>query len=663
MNITHSYSTPGNYTVTLIIKDTFYEVNDTCIIHVTKSVSPNNPPIANAGSDKKVNVNQTVYFNGSGSYDPDGHPIEYYWDFGDGTITGWTNLSSVSHAYSQVGNYTVTLSVRDIIHPPFLMDNDTCIVQVTSSGTGNNPPIADAGYDLKGTKYQAMEFDASGSYDPDGDPLQYKWDFGDGNSTGWLDQNNKSHSYYQLGIYTVTLTVSDGSLTDSDTCIVDISTSGGSNNPPVADAGPDQNATVDQTVYFDGSGSYDPDNDPLQYKWDFGDGTTTGWTNLSTPNHVYNSQGNYTVKLTVSDGALTDDDTCMAYVYTFWTGGNRPPVTDAGPDKYIEVNESVFFNGSGSYDPDGDLLLFMWKFQDQPGIWSEFSIFIRAYTEIGTYVVTLFVTDGEYMDHDNCTVYVTKIYDTDGDGLPDAWEHDHGLDPNNANDALLDNDGDALTNLEEFKHNTNPNNKDTDGDSVSDGWEIQYDLDPRDATDASFDSDGDSLSNQEEFELGTNPLDKDSDGDGHTDNIDEYPNDPGRYENKTTDDQGIVESFMIIFIVIIIVIIIIIMVAVVYKNKRKMEERNFNDGEPLETRQEINDNIITEELEAIDGSDFTSQELIKNLKQEALVPDKPNDFGPSEQEILDKIEIKYQKGKITKNTYDSIRISLMDNNK
>jgi hypothetical protein len=86
------------------------------------------------------------------------------------------------------------------------------------------------------------------------------------------------------------------------------------NEPPVADAGLDQTVIVGEIVNFDGSGSYDPDGDPLTYMWDFGD-SETGSGMLTT--HTYTSAGVFTVTLTViDDSGDPDSDTIQVTVQT-----------------------------------------------------------------------------------------------------------------------------------------------------------------------------------------------------------------------------------------------------------------------------------------------------------------------------------------------------------
>ncbi|MCK4366130.1 MAG: S8 family serine peptidase, partial [Thermoplasmatales archaeon] len=113
------------------------------------------------------------------------------------------------------------------------------------------------------------------------------------------------------GAHTLSATAFDTALqstSDSINVIVD-----NINEPPVADAGPDQNVYVDYTVEFDGSGSYDPDEDIVLYEWDFGDGSPSG--SGVTVSHIYNSIGIYIVILTVTDNSgLADSDQAIVTV-------------------------------------------------------------------------------------------------------------------------------------------------------------------------------------------------------------------------------------------------------------------------------------------------------------------------------------------------------------
>ncbi len=171
----------------------------------------------------------------------------------------------------------------------------------------NERPVADAGGPYSGTEDQDVTFNGSGSYDPDDDPLTYRWDFGDG-STGSGEKS--THAYSTGGTYTVTLIVNDGKAdSDPDTTTATIAHV---NDAPVADAGPDQSAVVGETVTFDGTSSFDEDGTITSYDWDFGDETTGSGV---TATHTYSTAGIYIVTLTVTDeGDLTGSDTAKVTV-------------------------------------------------------------------------------------------------------------------------------------------------------------------------------------------------------------------------------------------------------------------------------------------------------------------------------------------------------------
>lgn len=85
------------------------------------------------------------------------------------------------------------------------------------------------------------------------------------------------------------------------------------NQPPMAEAGLDITALVNQEIFFDASQSSDPDNGPITYFWNFGDGATETEEKAS---HIYLFAGQYIVTLLVDDGELSDLDIITVNIYS-----------------------------------------------------------------------------------------------------------------------------------------------------------------------------------------------------------------------------------------------------------------------------------------------------------------------------------------------------------
>jgi len=146
-----------------------------------------------------------------------------------------------------------------------------------------------------------VQFDGSGSTDPDGSIVSYAWQFGDG-ATG--TGASAYHRFSSAGSYTVRLTVTDDDGA-SDTTTRTIAVGAPANQPPTASFTVSPSSPAPGVwVQCDGSGSSDPDGSIVSYAWQFGDGATgTG----STAQHAYGAVGTYTVRLTVTDDRGASD--------------------------------------------------------------------------------------------------------------------------------------------------------------------------------------------------------------------------------------------------------------------------------------------------------------------------------------------------------------------
>jgi PKD repeat protein len=171
---------------------------------------------------------------------------------------------------------------------------------------------------------QWIQFDASGSSDPDGTIVSYEWSFGDGTTASGVRVNKR---YNSAGSYTVRLTVRDDrGATDSATKTVTVGTV---NQPPQASftfspTSPDPG----DVVHFDASASSDPDGSITSYTWDFGDGTTGSGV---TVDHAFPAAGTYTVTLTVRDNeGATDTESKTIQVGTPTTLPGMPVIDQPG---------------------------------------------------------------------------------------------------------------------------------------------------------------------------------------------------------------------------------------------------------------------------------------------------------------------------------------------
>jgi len=142
-----------------------------------------------------------------------------------------------------------------------------------------------------------VNFNAAASSDPDNDIESYSWNFGDGGSaTG----TQVSYEYGEAGNYDVTLVVEDERGNTGDvTQTVKVQ------GPPEASftVSPSDPETS-QEITFDASQSRDPNNDIVNYQWDFGDGVTDSGQVVT---HSYDDAAAYEVVLTVADSVDNAD--------------------------------------------------------------------------------------------------------------------------------------------------------------------------------------------------------------------------------------------------------------------------------------------------------------------------------------------------------------------
>lgn len=306
---------PGLYVFSLVVNDG--KVSSSNINSVTISASINQTPLANAGPDQTVEVNNNVTLDGSASSDPESEPLSYAWQLVSSPVTvnlSYPTPSTATFTPTDAGIYKFALQVDDgrNTSPP-----DTVIISVTLPAGQNSAPVANAGLNRNIVAGTTIQLDGSQSSDVDTDPLTYHWTVQapPGSAVTAIgnlptpDQPNFTADV--AGDYIITLVVNDG-LLDSAPSSITIHASA-ANQAPVADAGAIQIVIIGNPVTLDGSASYDNNADPLTYSWSFtavpagSKVTTTSFNDntLVSPTFTPDIPGAYNVSLVVNDGTFS----------------------------------------------------------------------------------------------------------------------------------------------------------------------------------------------------------------------------------------------------------------------------------------------------------------------------------------------------------------------
>jgi len=370
------FNTPGDHTVQLI------NSYGSCKDSTKKTITISKSPTANFKPSLLSNCSPGI------SIDFDNlstDAVRYEWDFGDGSpIVQTTNTFAISHTYSSVGEYYVTLlafnaegcSQRFTYNQPIVIARPKVNLQnIPEEGCAplTINPVASVSA-LSGIK-------------------TYEWDFGDGTV---INGSSPTHVFTKAGNYTIKLTI-----TTNDGCTSSSSQQVAVGNKPMLSfiAAPRNVCAIDSVYFTNNSQPAD-----AKYTWIFGDG---GMSDSYNAIYSYNDTGWFQVKLVVNNNGCIDTlSSEKEFIYIkapIARFSIKPNCTIAY--QYQFVDQSLFDKGSEARRT--------WKWEFPDGTVSNSQVPpVYNFPGPGTYPITLTISNG------NCVHKTTRLIEIE-DKKPD----------------------------------------------------------------------------------------------------------------------------------------------------------------------------------------------------------------------------------------------------
>ncbi len=377
---------PGIHFIGLTVKDGLGLGNSTNTESVRVMI--NRPVQAVVDSVITSCTGQTVLFNSSRSFDPDGDAFRANWEFGNGQSSDEANPS---HVYETPGVYEAKLTLND--------------------GFSGQPSIAKIPVIIEGSPVAKMnltetticvntslDFDGSQSTDPSGSIPAMSWDMGDGNSATGAKYR---HIFTEPGEYTVTLTV-EGSGSGQCSNISQTTAKVTVVEGPVADFELPEWVAPGEPIILDGSSS-SADGGFKSAKWIIDTENSSEELDGLTTTHTFSEPGEYFVTLNLETNTDTD---CNTVSLTKSIKVNASPTIVWNLPENVSAGEDLKLDAFSSIDPDGFIKQFKW-YIDDGFVSNNASEIVKAITP-GRHKVTLEIRDNS--DASNRLVTMDKYF-------------------------------------------------------------------------------------------------------------------------------------------------------------------------------------------------------------------------------------------------------------
>jgi len=232
-NITHIYSTPGNYTVDWYVSNSAGTGSASTTIVVTQP-----PFVADFISNSTGGIIPLAVLFTDSSVNTTALIDSWYWIFGDQGLGNTSSLQNPTHTYTTAGTYSANLTIRNTSYS--LVSTKLATINANATIVADFAAAPTSGYATLSVSFVDMSSPS--------DIFSWYWDFGDGYTS---TDRNPTHSYTMPGTYNVSLTATnpDGSNTETKIDYITVSQSEDINPDSTLKFKPDLNVISNQTRY------------------------------------------------------------------------------------------------------------------------------------------------------------------------------------------------------------------------------------------------------------------------------------------------------------------------------------------------------------------------------------------------------------------------------